>query len=404
MRWPAAVWLVAVRELRARVVTRSFLVITALLVVLSAGSVVAIELLPDLVEEGPARLGLADVTGGPLEAELKASAQSLGVEVDLRPYPDRAQAEAGLRAGDVDALLSGSGDLAFLSKEDPSLKAVVDRALFAGSLPGILSRLGLSFDDVRPLLQPEGANVALLEPGAADDDSERGERILAAQAATIVVFLALVLYGQSLLTGVAEEKTSRVVEVLLGTLPPEQLLAGKVLGILAAAACQIAAATAATATALLVVGAARMPSVALDVALVSCAFLLLGLLSYSFIYAAVGATVSRQSEADSAQMPITLVLCVPYFLSLTALTDDPDGTMARILSLLPPTAPMAMPARVAMGEPSPLEVIAAVVLMLAWFLLVVRVAARLYAGAILAGGPRTGVWRSIRRTLHVRTR
>ncbi|HSP54283.1 MAG TPA: ABC transporter permease, partial [Dehalococcoidia bacterium] len=315
---------------------------------------------------------------------------------EVKSFPDQAAGEAALRDGDVDALLTAQDKLVFESKEDSSLSAVVNRGLYTRSLPGILDRLGLSYEDVRPLVEPAGATITLLDPAKASEESDDEARVLVAQGATIIIFLALVLYGQGLLFGVAEEKTSRVVEVLMGTLRPEHLLAGKVLGIVVAAVCQLGAAFISGGVALLVFGAAEMPSVALDVALISGVFFVLGILSYSFLYAAVGATVSRQSEAESAQMPISITLMVPYFISLTAVTDNPDGMLARILSLLPPTAPMSMPARVATGDPLPIEIIVSVALMLPWILAVIWLAARLYSGAILHSGPRMGLlaaWR-----------
>jgi ABC-2 type transport system permease protein len=392
----APVWLVANRELGERVKTRSFLIVTLLIMLLSAGSVAAIELLPPLFEEGPKHLGIAPMSGDDLQQELTQSAASLGIDIKIDRFPDRLAGEAALRDGQIDALLTGQDELVFKSSEDPSLSAVANRALYARSLPGILEGLGLSYEDVRPLVEPKGASIALLEPAGAGETAVSEDRTMVAQAATIVIFLALVFYGQWLLTGVVEEKTSRVVEVLLGTLRPEQLLAGKVLGIVAAALTQMVSALVAAGFALILVGAAEIPSVALDVALISCVFFFLGVLSYSFLYAMVGATVSRQSEADSAQMPIILMLMVPYFLSLTVVTDDPDGVLARILSLLPPTAPMTMPARVATGDPLLIEIVASVALMFPWVLAVIWLAARVYAGAILHSGPRVGLlaaWR-----------
>ncbi len=397
----AAVWLVATHELRERVRTRSFLIITTLIVVLSAGSVAAIDLLPGLFEEGPKHLGVARPSSDALEQDLTQSATSLGIDVEVRSFPDQASGDAALRNGDVDALVTGQRDLVFESREDPALTALVNRALYVRSLPGILDELHLSYADVRPLVEPEGASVTLLDPGDARKTADDDERTLVAQAATILIFLALILYGGALLGGVVEEKTSRVVEVLLGTLRPEQLLAGKVLGIVAAALVQLLAALVATGVALIVIGAAEIPSVALDVALISCVFFVLGIISYSFLYAAVGATVSRQSEAESAQMPLSLILMVPYFLSLTVLTDDPDGVLARILSLLPPTAPLAMPARVALGDPHPIEIVASVALMVPWLLAMIWLGARLYSGAILRSGPRVNflaAWRDAAET------
>jgi len=377
--------------------TRSFLIITALIMLLSAGSVAAIDLLPAVFEEGPKHLGVteASASGDALQQELTQSAASLGVDIEIGRYPDRLAGEAALRDGEVDALLTGQNELVFKSTEDQSLSAVVNRTLYARSLPGVLEKLGLSYEDVRPLVEPPGASVLLLEPGNAGKKADE-DRVIVGQVATIVIFLALILYGQWLLTGVVEEKTSRVVEVLLGALRPEQLLAGKVLGIVAAAMTQMFSALVASGLALVVIGAANIPSVALDVALISCVFFVLGLLSYSFLYATVGATISRQSEAESAQMPLSLILLVPYFLSLTVVTDHPDGALARILSLLPPTAPMAMPQRVATGQPLPIEIIASVVLMVPWLLAMTWLGGRVYSGAILRSGPRVGLlaaWR-----------
>jgi len=393
----AAVWMVAKREFTARVMTRSFVIITALIMLLSAGGVAAIDLLPALFEEGPRQLGVAEgsASGDGLQQELTQSAASLGIDMEIRRFPDRPAGEAALRSGEVDALLTGQNELVFKSTEDQSLSAVVNRAVYLRSLPGVLDKLGLSYDDVRPLVEPSGASVLLLDPADASKKADE-ERVIVGQVATIIIFLALVLYGQWLLSGVVEEKTSRVVEVLLGALRPEQLLAGKVLGIVAAAMAQLLSALVAGGLALVVIGAANIPSVALDVALISCAFFVLGLLSYSFLYATVGATISRQSEAESAQLPLSLVLMVPYFLSLTVVTDSPDGVLARILSLLPPTAPMAMPQRVATGAPLPIEIIASVVLMFPWLLAMIWFGGRVYAGAILRSGPRVGLlaaWR-----------
>ncbi len=402
MKKLASVWLVATQELRERVRTRAFLIITALIVVMSAGGVVAADYLPGLFEEGPKHVGVAAPAASGLEQDLAQSAGSLGVDIEVRSFADRASGEAALRDGDVDALVTGQNELVFNTSEDSSLTAVVNRALYVRSLPGILDELGLSYERVRPLVEPQGASIALLDGAAADGATTDTERRLVASVVAMFLALALILYGQGLMMGVIEEKTSRVVEVLLGTLRPAHLLAGKVLGMVAAVMSQLVAALLAAVVALMIVGAADLPSGTLDVALVSCIFFVLGIISYSFIYATVGATVSRQSEAEPAQMPISLVLAVPLLLSQTAIPDNPDGMFSRLLSLLPPTAPIAMPARVATGDPLPVEIIAAVALMLPWVLAVIWLGARVYAGAILQSGPRIGLlaaWRRAGETL-----
>jgi ABC-2 type transport system permease protein len=393
-----AVWLVAKRELSERVRARSFLIITVAIVAISAGGIVAAEYLPDLLDEGAKHIGVTTglPTDNALREQLAQSATALGIEVKIDSYPDRSAGEAALRDGKLDALLAGQNELVFKSTEDETLIALVNQALYTLSLPDILNHLNLTIEDVRPLVDPTGPSIVLLEPKDSGG-ANRNERLIVAQASAIVIYLAVVLYGQGLLTGVVEEKTSRVVEVLLGTLRPEQLLAGKVLGILASVLTQMLAAILGATIALLLVGASNIPSVALDVALASCVFFVLGLLSYSFLYAMAGATVSRQSEAESAQMPISMILVALYLLSLTVIPDHPDGPLARILSLLPPTAPIAMPARVAIGHPLTIELFASVVLMVPWLLAVIWLAARIYTEAILTSGHRVGLlaaWRS----------
>ncbi len=396
-----SVWLVASQEVRERLRARSFLIITALIVLMSAGGVVAADILPSLIEKGPKRIGVVQSAGAGLVQDVEQSAGALGVDVKVNSFADLSAGEAALRDGDVDALVAGENRLEYDSTEDAALTAVVNRAFYLRSLPVILERLNLTYDNARPLVEPQGATVTLLDPSAAKKADDE-ERRAVAWVATLILFMALVLYGQSLLTGVVEEKTSRVVEVLLGTLRPEQLLSGKVLGIVAAVMVQLLAALAASGAALIVVGAAELPSGALDVALVSCVFFVLGLLSYSFAYAAIGATVSRQSEADSAQMPVTLILVVPYFLALAVIPDEPDGPLARALSLFPPSAPLVMPTRVATGHPLTLEVMAAIVLMIPWLLGVIWVGARLYSAAILHSGPRAAFWASWRSAITAR--
>jgi len=322
---------------------------------------------------------------------LEESANALGVDLETKRYPDRATGEVALRGGKLEALLTDEGELIYETNEDQALSAVTDAAIYASSLPAVLEDLNLTYEDVRPLVEPEGAAVVLLDPAGEGDLEDDEERLTIAWVASLVMFLALALYGQGLLAGVVEEKTSRVVEVLLGTLRPEELLAGKVLGIVAMVLTQMLAAILGVGIALVVVGGASIPSVAVDVTLISIVFLILGMIAYSFLYATAGATVSRQSEAESAQMPISMILVVPYFLSLTAVADNPDGLLARVLSLLPPTAPLTMPTRVATGDPHPLELLASVALMFPWVLAVIWLAARVYASAILRSGPRVGL-------------
>src|SRR5690606_12002724 len=169
-------------------------------------------------------------------------------------------------------------------------------------------------------------------------------------------YIAWSFFGTWVLTGVVEERASGVVEVLLGTIRPSSLLTGKVLGILLLAVFQLLAAGVAMLVALIVTGF-ELPAAGIEVAVVGVASFVLGLLLYSFAYAAVGATSSRQADSSSAAAPITFALLVPYMIALFVVPGDPDGPLSVLLSLLPVTAPLVMPSRVALGDPAVWELI-----------------------------------------------
>ena len=396
-----SIWLVARREVRERVRTRAFLIATSLIVLLAAAAVVATEVLPGLIDDDPARLGVTAGTRPELIDALQESGDVLGVALDVEAVTDRGAGERALRAGELDALLLGRDELVFESEERASLSAVVNRAVQVVSLSKRLNELGLTFDQARPLIAPDPLPVDLLDPPDPDEvavgrRADDDERRLVATGSGVLLLMALTFYGSWVLKGVVEEKESRVVEVLLGTLRPAVLLADKVLGILVVAMSQLLAGLAAVGAALLVVGGARIPAVAADVVAVSALSFVLGLLFFNFAYAAVGSTVSRLADAESATLPLVPLLMVPYLLSVFVVPDNPDGLLARVLSLVPVTAPMAMPARAAMGEPALWEIGLSAALMIAAIVGMAWLAGRIYAGAILRTGRRVGLLQAFR--------
>jgi ABC-2 type transport system permease protein len=115
----------------------------------------------------------------------------------------------------------------------------------------------------------------------------------------------------------------------------------------------------------------------------SLTWLVLGLLMYNFLYAAVGVTVSRAEDASSASFPILAPLMIGYGLGLVYVPDHPDAALSRFLSLFPLTAPLTMPARVVAGGASPFEVALAIALMVVGIAFVIWLGARIYRGAAL---------------------
>jgi ABC-2 type transport system permease protein len=372
--------LIVQREVRERVQTKSFRLFTAGLFALVFGAIVAIDRAPEIFGEDSFELGLSPATTPELQAAIQQSAVSEDVEVELVTVATDAEARTLLDDGDIDAFLS-EGALTYAAGEDTALTNIVTQALFIEGLGERLDGLGLTEQEQRDLLAPPPVNVVLHDPDAADSDERQFIGFLAALA----LYLTLALYGNWILTGVVEEKSTRVVEVLLGIVRAGELLAGKTLGILVMAVSQLGVALLGGLAGLVVVGTSSLPPVALDVVLATVPLFVMGLLLYSLLFAAAGATVSRQADAQSAATPITVLLLTPYMFAAVFVPQNPDGIAAVFLSIFPLTSPLVMPARVATGDPTILELIACYGLLPPAILLVAWLGGRIYSGVILSG-------------------
>ena len=210
----------------------------------------------------------------------------------------------------------------------------------------------------------------------------------------LALFMALIVYGQSVASSVAEEKSSRVIELLLTTLPPRRLLAGKVVGVGTLGVSQLTAVcVAGLVSAQLAGGEGLPPSAPRTVALV-IGWFILGFAFYSVVYAALGALVSRQEDLEATTAPVNVLLIAAYFGAMAAIAS-PDGAWAQIAAYLPPLAPLIVPTRVVLGDMSALGLLAAVTVSVLATLLLIRVAARIYERSVL----RTGAPISLRTAL-----
>jgi ABC-2 type transport system permease protein len=203
--------------------------------------------------------------------------------------------------------------------------------------------------------------------------------------------------GQAVAQGVVEEKSSRVVELLLATVRPWQLMAGKVLGIGVVGLIQIllialAGVIAGLATKILTISA----SAAAGTVIWLVVWYLLGFFMYAVVLAGLGALVSRQEDVGSAVSPALMFLIAGYVLGVSLLPSDPSNRLMEILSLIPAFAPTVMPMRLAMGGVPIWEAITSVVLVLALIPLLIWLAARIYRNAVLRTGARVKFSQALR--------
>jgi hypothetical protein len=203
---------------------------------------------------------------------------------------------------------------------------------------------------------------------------------------TVLLFMTIATYGAMVLNGVVEEKASRVVEVLLARLPARSLLAGKITGIGLLGLGQVAVTALAALIAVTTINGVDLPAVRGGVLAWAVVWFVLGYALYATLFGALGSLASRPEDAQSAAGPISVLLVLVYFVSFAAI-GSPDTAWARAISWLPIAAPIAMPARIAMGAAPWWEPAAAAALTLAAIAGLVVLGGRVYTAAILHNGP-----------------
>jgi ABC-2 type transport system permease protein len=376
----SAVALVARREINQRLRGKAFWIFTAVLCV----AIVGMGLLHNAVSgdrqttydiaitaDAPAQFGPAlDRAAAVLDARVRITVAEPGELAEL------------LTDGPADAAIDASSGRVEFHREVPDeLSRLIDAAWATARAQEEASAAGLSAEQTAQILEPPPLERTVLQP---EDDDDVGRTVGTVSA--VLLFLSINFLGGAVLTGVVEEKTTAVVEVLLARLRAHQLLAGKVAGIGFVGLVQFAVAIAAGLVSLTISGASVPDEV--WVALPSMLFWFVGGFAlYATLFALGGSFVSRQEDAQSAVMPISTFLTAAYIL-MFAFGSDPGGTAARVLSVLPPFAPLLMPLRIATGSASVLEIAVAVALLLGAVVLMLRLAGRIYAHTLLHRGAR----------------
>ena len=375
--------LVAAREIRERTRGRIFRVGTVIMLAAVAAAIIIPVLRSSAT--GVQHVGIVGDLPGSYRGAIQAAGAAVHVKVDLVDESTRKDADLDLRTGRVVLAVVGPRQI------------VVDKEIVAGDtsataqlVRAVLSEVGLvnAIDEARLtsrqaalVSHPLQPSVTSLQPQGANAKSS-GTSILA----VILVFILLSQYGTWTLMGVAEEKSSRVVEVLLSAIRPVQLLAGKVLGIGAVALAQAGAIVAFALVLAKAVGSDLLAgSAPLDV-VSSLVWLILGYAFYCWVYAAAGSLAERQDQLQGLSFPLAIPMVVGYVTALTAAASGDASTFVKVLAYLPPTAPFAMPVLVGLGEVTWWQFAFSVVLSIIATFAVARLAVRIYRRAILRTG------------------
>ncbi len=383
--------LVAVRDFWVRLRERSFLISTLLNV-----AVISILVLarasggiggPPSFDLGV--VGDADVIAIADEAVQRAGSAQITLRV--HEYPTYAESEAALRAGQVDAVLT-AGRITGLQGIDQTLLALVQTSAHAEAVDAVLEEHHV------PAAQREAAsNDEPLEAGVLEaPPPHRQDNAAIAFIGVLLLYGQLFGYGLWVATGVIEEKSSRIVEMLLSAIRPRQLLAGKIIGIGVLGLCQLVAIAGFAIGLGLATGAVDVPGTAIAAAALVLGWFVLGYAFYASLFAAAGSLVTRIEELQNVIVPINLTILVSFIISVGSL-QDPNSTLAVVASILPVSAALAMPVRIVLGAAPGWQIALSLTLLIGSAVALVPVGARLYEGAVLRTGSRVKLreaWRA----------
>jgi ABC-2 type transport system permease protein len=394
------VWLIAKREYLERVRTKAFLISTILIPVLMGGGIVG-SILAGSKAKSTSHITIISQDqqlATDLQAELQSGKESRMTVDVISPgnSATRATLDSMLADKQLDGYLwitpasSANGRPSFAytprSAGDISTKGTITTALRTVLMRERLAHEGMVASDVDSLMEPVEINTT-----QAGRNADTTSSFVASYVLFFLMYMVILLYGMNVARSIIEEKTSRVFEVLLATIRPEEMMAGKVIGVGSVGLTQVAVwlATAVLLTSTSILSAIGGGSVHVSLSAMQIIFFvvyfLLGYLLYSSVAAALGAMVNSEQELQQLNMFLVMPLAGCMF-ALAPVITNPSGTVARVISLIPFCTPLIMYLRISLAMPPMWEIALSIVLMVATICAILWVASRIYRVGILMYG------------------
>jgi len=420
------VWAVVRREFVERVRSKWFIISTVLgplfmiamgvlpsLLISKSGRVNAIAIVSEGAGELPERVQQLLERSGRFRARVLPAEEVDSALVDSLTREVRGERLEGF------LVLSGStveaGHAEYRGRNVSSIvdMEILERAVRTSVVVERLRRHGI---DPTVVQEAQGRiDLATLRISKRGTTGESGEAtFILGYAVGLLLYMVIMLYGINVMRSVVEEKQTRIIEVLVSSLKPFQLMLGKVIGVGSVGLFQVSI-WAAVAYAMFhwraqilglfrvpaeAVNAVKLPAIGGELLVLVLVYFLFGYLLYSSLFAVVGASVNTDTEAQQAQQPVMMLLIMALFLSIAALAD-PGGQMARIGSLVPLSSPVVMPVRVAASDVAASEVGLSLLILAVTVPVVIWMSARVYRIGILMYGKRPSLkelWRWARQS------
>lgn len=362
----------------------------------------------------PTRPGAASAEGAMAEAEARNVRFDFLVEPPAGdPKAQRAALDRRVTTKAIDAWLWIDQDALATNKAEYHARSVsnfLTQEVLKDDLSGAIRKVRLrqaGLDPERISALTKGVEISTLRVAQGGSRAEGG---LAGAAFGYIVFMMLyvsiAIWGQQVMTGVLDEKSSRVVEVIVSSVRPNELMMGKLVGICLLGLTQMAiwcttlvfVSTGVLVALISLPAGVTLPTVTIPMVLNFLLLFILGFFVFASFYAAVGASFNNLQEAQQVAGFIVFFLVVPLFL-MFRIINDPDSTFAVVTSLIPPFTPLLMTLRVALQMPPLWQLLSAYVLTLGFIVLMVWLASRIYRVGILMYGKKPTIqeiWKWLR--------
>ncbi|MBZ5553849.1 MAG: ABC transporter permease [Acidobacteriia bacterium] len=401
------------REYITRVRTRLFLVGTILTPLIFVGIIFASFKFATMRSSDQKTLALVDESGRVTQLFTKSFQDKLAdgrpayvfenVPID-QPIADiQARLSKEVLAKKLDGYLLFSRDVLEDGKAEFHARNVSDlgeRSVYTSTLSNVITGIRLRDQGVDPEKiesLTRRAKITLLKVSEAGDREDRGQSFMVTYVLVMILYTTILVYGITVMRSVIEEKTSRVVEVMLSAVSPSELMAGKIIGVSLVAMTQYLI-WAASAALVSVYGLAfistlapnavsYIPKIPLSVLAFFVMYFILGFVLFAALYAAIGAMVNNDQEAQQVQMPITVLVVIPI-LMMGLVMRSPDSSAAVSLSLVPFFTPILMFMRITVQMPPVLQILASIAIMLVSIVFFIWLSAKIYRVGILMYGKR----------------
>ena len=379
---------VALREIRTRGRSRGYRAITGLMLLLAIAAPIIISFIPSPTNDlRDITVGIsADVIDG-FEEQLAALAEGVFelTTLDLGDDDELAINEQ-LDSGRLDVALRAPATLVWDEAEDTTVSSLISAALQQAEALHRADELGIDAVNLAQVF----ALIEVEQEFVNGSDNTEGVRTGVALFGLFLAFILPQIFGQFTMMSVVEEKSTRVVEVLLSQIRPGTLLAGKIIGLCALAVVQLALIVAGLIAALLVTKVVDVPASVWQFVPMMAVSILGGLAIYTTLFALLGSLISRQEDQAQVMFPVFAPLMVGYFVGQTAVFGNAESLFVKILTWFPLTSPMLLPVRVARGAIGPGEIALSLGLLAIGVFVLFKLAGRIYEFTLLRTGSRVG--------------